>query len=42
MWIHVANTKNNPRVLAKHCLDCVRYARGKPCISIFKSYNNYY
>ena len=28
MWLHVANTNNDPRVIAKHFIDCVRMVGG--------------
>ena len=28
MWLRVANTNNDPRVVAKHFVDCVRAVGG--------------
>ena len=28
MWLRVANTNNDPRVVAKHFVDCVKFVGG--------------
>ncbi len=35
MWLRVTNTNNDPRVIAKHFIDCVRMIGGRNIVSIF-------
>ena len=33
MWLRVANTNNDPKVVAKHFVDCIQVFDGRPVAS---------